>query len=135
MATAKIEYLGSLRTKITHVKSGTNTTTDAPVDNQGKGEFISPTDMVAAALGACMQTIVGIYCNERQIPFDKSTIEVNKIMSSAPRRISALEVRIDFRGNNWEEKHIKGIIAAAEACPVAKSIHPDIVLKYEYLFS
>lgn len=133
MATAKIEYLGSLRTKITHIKSGTSMTTDAPVDNQGKGEFISPTDMVAAALGSCINTIVGIYCNERQLAFESGIIEVTKIMTSGPRRISAIEVRIDFRGNDWEEKHIKGIIAAAQACPVAKSIHPDIEVKFEYL--
>jgi uncharacterized OsmC-like protein len=133
MATAKIEYLGSLRTKITHVKSGTSMTTDAPTDNQGKGEFISPTDMVAAALGACMETIIGIYCQERDIPFNHCNIEVTKIMASAPRRISELDVHVDLRNNNWNEKQIKGIIAAAEACPVAKSIHPDIVVRFEYM--
>jgi putative redox protein len=133
MTTAKIEYLGSLRTKITHVKSGTSMTTDAPVDNQGKGEFISPTDMVAAALGACMQTIIGIYCQERDIPFHHCTIEITKIMASAPRRISELDVHIDLRNNNFNEKQIKGVIAAAEACPVAKSIHPDIVVKFHYV--
>ena len=63
MATARIKYLGNLRTEVTHLKSGTQFNTDAPIDNKGKGAFISPTDMVAAALGACMQTIVGIYCN------------------------------------------------------------------------
>jgi putative redox protein len=133
MATAKIEYLGSLRTKITHIKSGTNMTTDAPTDNQGKGLFISPTDMVAAALGACMETIIGIYCQERDIPFNHCSIEVTKIMASAPRRISELDVHVDLRNNNWNEKQIKGIIAAAEACPVAKSIHPDIVVRFEYV--
>jgi uncharacterized OsmC-like protein len=133
MATAKIEYLGSLRTKITHIKSGTNMTTDAPTDNQGKGQFISPTDMVAAALGACMETIIGIYCQERDIPFNHCKIEVTKIMASAPRRISELDVHVDLSNNNWNEKQIKGIIAAAEACPVAKSIHPDIVVRFEYV--
>jgi len=133
MATAKIEYLGSLRTKITHVKSGTSITTDAPTDNQGKGQFISPTDMVAAALGACMETIIGIYCQERDIPFNHCIIDVTKIMASAPRRISELDVHVDLSNNNWNEKQIKGIIAAAEACPVAKSIHPDIVVRFEYV--
>jgi putative redox protein len=133
MATAKIEYLGSLRTKITHVKSGTSMTTDAPIDNQGKGEFISPTDMVAAALGACMETIIGIYCQERDIPFNHCTIEVTKFMASAPRRISELDVHVDLRNNNFNEKQIRAIIAAAEACPVAKSMHPDIVLRFEYV--
>jgi uncharacterized OsmC-like protein len=133
MATAKIEYLGSLRTKITHLNSGSSFSTDAPLDNKGKGAFISPTDMLAAALGACMQTIIGIYCDERHIPFETCTIEVIKTMASGPRRISALDVQVDFRGNDWKEQQIKGIIAAAEACPVAKSIHPDIVVRFEYL--
>jgi uncharacterized OsmC-like protein len=133
MATAKIEYLGSLRTEITHLQSGTSFSTDAPIDNKGKGEFISPTDLVAAALGACMETIVGIYCQERQISLNHCTIEVSKTMASGPRRISALDVQVDFRGNDWNDQQIKGIIAAAEACPVAKSIHPDIVVRFEYL--
>jgi uncharacterized OsmC-like protein len=133
MATAKIEYLGSLRTEITHLQSGTSFSTDAPIDNKGKGEFISPTDLVAAALGACMETIVGIYCQERQIFLNHCTIEVSKTMASGPRRISALDVQVDFRGNDWNDQQIKGIIAAAEACPVAKSIHPDIVVRFEYL--
>jgi putative redox protein len=132
MATAKIEYLGSLRTEITHLQSGTSFSTDAPLDNKGKGEFISPTDLVAAALGACMQTIVGIYCQERQIPMNHCIIEVSKTMASGPRRISALDVQVDFRGNDWNEQQIKGIIAAAEACPVAKSIHPEIELCFRY---
>jgi uncharacterized OsmC-like protein len=133
MATAKIEYLGSLRTEITHLQSETSFSTDAPIDNKGKGEFISPTDLVAAALGACMETIVGIYCQERQIFLNHCTIEVSKTMASGPRRISALDVQVDFRGNDWNDQQIKGIIAAAEACPVAKSIHPDIVVRFEYL--
>jgi uncharacterized OsmC-like protein len=133
MATAKIEYLGSLRTEITHLQSETSFSTDAPIDNKGKGEFISPTDLVAAALGACMETIVGIYCQERQISLNHCTIEVSKTMASGPRRISALDVQVDFRGNDWNDQQIKGIIAAAEACPVAKSIHPDIVVRFEYL--
>lgn len=134
MATARIKYLGNLRTEVTHLKSQTNFFTDAPTDNNGQGAYISPTDMVAAALCSCMQTIVGIYCNERRIPFEHCEIEVEKIMTSGPRRISALKLKIDFSGNNWETALQKGIRAAAEACPVAKSIHPDIELEFEYSF-
>lgn len=134
MATAQIEYSGELRTKITHLKSGSSFATDAPVDNHGKGEFISPTDMIAAALGACMETIIGIYCQERNIPFHRCEINVTKLMASAPRRISALEVHVDLSGNHFDEKQIKGIIAAAEACPVAKSIHPDIEVSFAYVY-
>ena len=134
MATAEIKYLGGLRTEVTHSKSQTKFTTDAPLDNQGKGEFISPTDLVAAALGSCMQTIVGIYCQERNITFDHCSIEVTKIMTDKPRRIAQLILKIDFSGNHWNERIRQGVISAAESCPVAKSIHSDIELVYEYNF-
>jgi len=134
MVTAEIVYQGELRTKITHKASGSSFNTDAPVDNHGKGESISPTDMLAAALGACMQTIIGIYCQERNIPFSHAKFNVNKIMASGPRRIAALEVNIDLTGNSWNEKQRKGIVAAAEACPVAKSLHPDIQISFAYSF-
>ena len=134
MATAEINYLGQLRTEVTHLRSKTSFKTDAPVDNQGKGEFISPTDLVAAALGACMQTIVGIYCQERNLDFKGCSIEVTKIMGERPRRIVELHLSLNFKGNVWDEKTKKGVRAAAEACPVAKSIHPEIKLAYLYSF-
>lgn len=134
MATVEINYLGELRTEITHIRSNTSFKTDAPIDNKGKGEFISPTDMVAAALGACMETIVGIYCQERDIEIRRMNVVVTKIMSDQPRRISELHVKLDFKGNAWDEKIQRSVRAAAEACPVAKSIHPDIKLKFEYVF-
>jgi len=130
MATAEIKYLGRLRTEVRHMRSNTTFNTDAPLDNQGQGAFISPTDMIAASLGACMQTIVGIYCQERQIKYEQAKISVTKIMGDKPRRIVRLELTLDFSGNNWDERIQKGIRAAAEACPVAKSIHPDIELVY-----
>jgi uncharacterized OsmC-like protein len=134
MATAEIVYLGNLRTEVTHVQSNTKFYTDAPLDNKGRGAFISPTDLVAAALGGCMETIVGIYCQEREIRFEFCTVQVTKIMGSAPRRITELHVLLNFVGNKWDNKVQKGVKAAAEACPVAKSIHPDILLKFDYRF-
>jgi uncharacterized OsmC-like protein len=134
MATAEIKYLGQLRTEVTHLQSKTTFKTDAPTDNQGKGEFISPTDLIAAALGACMQTIVGIYCQERNLTLNNCIIEVTKIMGSNPRRIVELHVNLDFRGNSWDEKTKRGVRVAAESCPVAQSIHPEILLVYEYSF-
>ncbi len=134
MATAEIRYLGELRTEITHLRSQTSFNTDAPLDNKGRGEFISPTDMVAAAMGACMETIVGIYCQEHDLPFHHAKITVIKIMADKPRRISALELHLDFSGNGWNEKTRRAVKAAAEACPVAKSIHPDIAIKFDYNF-
>lgn len=134
MATAEIKYLGGLRTEVRHLRSNTTFNTDAPLDNQGQGAFISPTDMIGASLGACMQTIVGIYCQERQIKYEHAKISVQKIMGDKPRRIVRLELILDFSGNDWDERIQKGVRAAAEACPVAKSIHPEIELIYSYQF-
>lgn len=134
MKTAEIKYLGGLRTEVRHLKSNTAFNTDAPLDNMGRGSFISPSDMIAASLGSCMQTIVGIYCQEREINFENATILVNKVMGDKPRRIIRLELNLNFSGNDWDERTQRGVRAAAEACPVAKSIHPDIELVYSYQF-
>lgn len=134
MKTAEINYLGQLRTEVEHIRSNTFFKTDAPVDNKGKGEFISPTDLVAAALASCMQTIIGIYCQERSLSFEHCKIEVTKVMTDNPRRIAELILDIDLRGNPWDQKTISSVKAAAESCPVAKSIHPDIKLVYNYAF-
>lgn len=134
MATAIVEYLGELRTKCTHVKSGVEVITDAPTDNNGKGDSFSPTDLVATAYASCMLTIVGIYCNQHRISFEHARAEVIKGMESGPRRIGSLEISIDFNGNNWDMNIQKRIIAAAEACPVAKSIHEGMEIKTSYKF-
>ncbi len=134
MATSKVEYLGSLRTKCTHLKSGTEIITDAPVDNNGKGEAFSPTDLVATAYISCMLTIVGIYCDNHNIDFKHGVAEVNKIMGSNPRRIEKLEIVVDFSGNNWDESIHQRIIKAAETCPVAKTIENDVEVLFEYQF-
>ena len=134
MATAVVEYLGDLRTKCTHLKSGVEVITDAPTDNNGKGESFSPTDLVATAYASCMLTIVGIFCNSEDIKFNHARAEVTKGMGSGPRRISSLKITIDFSGNDWDEKVQKRIIAAAEACPVAKSVHDDMEITTTYTF-
>ena len=103
MATARIEYLGELRTKCTHLRSGTEILTDAPVDNHGKGEAFSPTDLLATAYVSCMLSVVGIHCNENGIEMVGGTGEVTKVMASGPRRVEKLEISLDFSMNNWEE--------------------------------
>ena len=97
MATSRVEYLGELRTKCTHLKSGTEIYTDAPVDNNGKGESFSPTDLVATSYASCMLTIVGIYCEKNEIELKGATADVTKVMDASPRRIGALSIDIDFR--------------------------------------
>ncbi|MFT5858782.1 MAG: putative redox protein [Flavobacteriaceae bacterium] len=134
MATAVVEYLGGLRTKCTHVKSGTEIITDAPTDNNGKGEAFSPTDLVATAYLSCMITIIGIYCNKHEIAFSSARGEVVKSMATEPRRINGLNVIIDFTGNDWDEKTQRKITAAAETCPVAQSVNGEMEISFSYKF-
>ncbi len=126
MQTAHIKYLGDLRTEAVHLQSGNKIITDAPVDNQGKGEAFSPTDMVATALGSCMMTIMGISANTHHFDLVGTEIKVTKIMQSDPRRIGEIRVELFFPPNNYSEKEKKLIKLAADTCPVAKSLHPDL---------
>lgn len=134
MATAKIEYLGNLRTKCTHLKSGTEIITDAPTDNKGRGEAFSPTDLVATAYASCMITIIGIHCQENNIPFSNATATVEKNMESNPRRIGGINIDMDLSGNGWDQELQERISRIGEACPVAKSVHDGIVINFTYRF-
>ena len=93
MATIQTLYLGDLRTEITHVQSGNRVITDAPTDNNGKGEYISPTDMVAAALGSCMLTLMGIAARRLEIDLKGTRVEIQKVMAAEPRRIAEIRAR------------------------------------------
>ncbi|RFS24873.1 OsmC family peroxiredoxin [Chitinophaga silvatica] len=127
MQTASIVYTGELRTTATHLQSGTVIETDPPVDNNGKGERFSPTDLVAAALGSCMLTIMGIKARDNKWPIEGTKVSVQKIMGTDPRRITGLNVVIDFpQGLNLGEKERTILERAAHTCPVAHSIHPEI---------
>lgn len=134
MATARIEYLGNLRTKYTHLKSGTEIISDAPTDNKGKGETFSPTDLVASSYAGCMITIIGIHCQENDITFNRAVAEVDKIMESNPRRIGGINIIMDLSGNDWDKDIQERIIRVGEACPVAKSVHEGIVINFTYRF-
>ncbi len=126
METSKIEYLGGLRTRATHIKSGQHFITDAPVDNKGKGEAFSPTDLLATSLGACMVTIIGIAAAEHGFNIDGTEVKVTKIMESNPRRVGEVVVQFIFPKNNYTDKQKRMIENAAYTCPVAKSLHPDL---------
>lgn len=120
-------YLGSLRTEAEHLQSGNKLTTDAPLDNNGKGEFFSPTDLLATALGSCMLTIMGISAKAYGFNLDGTTIETEKIMGTDPRRVVELKLTINFPANNNYTPQQKRVIeSAAKTCPVANSLHPDI---------
>lgn len=134
MSTARVEYLGNLRTKCTHIQSGTEIITDAPVDNNGRGEAFSPTDLVATSYASCMITIIGIYCDQHALNFTHATAEVTKVMTTAPRRIGEIVIELDLSGNGWNEKEQEKVMRAAKACPVAKSVHEEITIVFDIKF-
>ena len=123
--TSKVTYLGDLCTKNQHLKSGDVFTTDAPLDNNGKGEAFSPTDTVATGLANCMLTVMGIKARNMDIDIAGTTAEVTKIMASDPRRISRIEVNIDFP-LSADDKTRQILEHTARTCPVIYSLHPDI---------
>jgi putative redox protein len=126
METARTKYLGDLRSEIVHVRSGSVITTDAPVDNKGKGENFSPTDMVAAALGSCIFTIMGIAAREHSFSIDGSTCSITKIMTDKPRKIGEIRIEIDFTGNELTEKEQKILEYCVKTCPVALSLNESV---------
>ncbi|WP_284651753.1 OsmC family protein [Flavobacterium terrisoli] len=132
MPTSKVTYLGSLRTSSVHLQSGSEIISDAPLDNNGKGEAFSPTDTVANGLATCMMTVMGIKARDLDVDFTGSTAEVTKIMAADPRRIS--EIHITFEMNLEADEKTKTILErTAETCPVNYSLHPDI--KREIVFN
>lgn len=123
----KTVYKGGLRTEIEHLQSGTTLITDAPLDNHGKGESFSPTDLFASSLGSCMLTIIGISAQSYGFSIDGTVIETEKIMGTDPRRVVELKLDITFpAGSNYTPQQKRLIESAAKTCPVANSLHPDI---------
>ena len=135
METAKTIYLGELRTEATHQKSGEKIITDAPPDNQGKGAYFSPTDLLATSLGSCMLTIMGIAARTHHINIDNTKISVSKIMASDPRRVSEIHIVFDMPALPYSEKEKAILKNAAINCPVAKSLHPDILQDVKFNYS
>ena len=123
--TSKVTYLGNLRTESVHLQSGSKMITDAPVDNHGKGEAFSPTDTVATALATCMITVMGIKANSMDVDIKGVTAEVTKIMSSNPRMISEIVVKVGFP-MTFTAKTRKILEKTGMNCPVLLSLHPDI---------
>ena len=126
MTTSKVTYQGDLRTTAIHLQSNNEIITDAPVDNQGKGEAFSPTDLLATSLASCMLTIIGIKARDMDIDIAGTTAEVMKVMAADPRRVSEVHVAITFN-QELDDKTQKIFYNTALTCPVAKSIHPDII--------
>ncbi|RYZ83395.1 MAG: OsmC family peroxiredoxin, partial [Moraxellaceae bacterium] len=104
MATISAVYSGELRTEATHIASGNTIITDAPKDNQGRGEAFSPSDLVCAALGSCMATIMGIVAKRHNLAIEGTRIHITKIMAADPRRIIEIVIDFNFPANNFNEK-------------------------------
>ena len=133
--TSKIIYKGGLRTEMTHLQSGTIVETDAPVDNNGKGERFSPTDLVATALGSCMLTIIGIAGNTHGFNIEGTEVEITKIMTSAPRKIGEIIVKMIIKGQDSYSDKEKAIIQnAAMTCPVFLTLHEDVKKTVEFVW-
>lgn len=126
METIRTKYTGNLRTIASHVQSGNELITDAPLDNQGRGEAFSPTDLLATALGSCMMTIMGIAARTHGFNLDGTSFKTTKIMASNPRRVGEVMIEFSFPANHFSEKEKKLIEHASKTCPVALSLHPDV---------
>lgn len=126
MASMSGEYLGGLRTRDTHHLSNNQIITDAPPDNNGKGEAFSPTDLVCAALSSCMMTLMGILAEREGIPLTGLKAEITKIMASNPRRISEIQIVFSHPSLQATDAQKQKLTHAALTCPVACSLREDI---------
>jgi putative redox protein len=131
MTTIETTYLGGLRTEATHIQSGNKLITDAPTDNQGRGEAFSPTDLLSASLGSCMLTIMGILARNQNINIDDTKCSITKIMAANPRRVGEIKIAFQFP-EQYSEKEQKMLENAALTCPVYESLHPDLVKTVDF---
>jgi putative redox protein len=126
MAQFHIHYQGQLRTQATHLASGTQILTDAPVDNHGRGEAFSPTDLACVALATCIITTIGIWAEKEHIDLKDTKLEVAKVMQAAPRLIAQIDIDIHVSNKSLNSEQKAKMEDLAHNCPVAKSLHPDL---------
>jgi putative redox protein len=132
MVKISVLYKGSLNCVVTHGPSGQSFSTDAPLDNHGKAEFISPTDMLTASLASCIATIMGIRAEKENIDLKGLSIEAEKEMASNPRRIGKVTLNITYP-RKYTEKEYRLLETVPDVCPVTKSLHPDLIIETNYL--
>ena len=126
MPTVKTTYLGDLRTETIHLQSGTVIVTDAPVDNRGKGQSFSPTDLLATSLGNCIMTIMGIKAMDNGIDLAGTELDITKIMAENPRRVAEVVMEFKFPPKGYTSEQKKLIESVAGISPVPLSVHPDL---------
>jgi len=135
MDTASVTYLGELRTEATHLRSGEQLITDAPPDNQGRGEAFSPSDLLSTSLACCMMTIMGIAARDKGIPMNGLKARVVKHMTPAPRKVERIEVHLELNGEGLGDRE-RGILEnAARNCPVARSLREDLVQDIHFSYT
>ena len=130
-----VTYQGSLRNQATHLRSGNTLTTDAPLDNNGKGEAFSPTDLLCTSLATCMITLMGITAESKGIAIGNITADIEKVMASNPRRVSEIHIAIQIPNLNYSDREKTIIEQAALTCPVAKSLNPEILQKVHFHYT
>jgi len=136
MSTISTTYSGNLRTQAIHNASGNAIITDAPVDNNGRGEAFSPTDLVCAALGSCMVTIMGMVAERNNIQLEGTKMEITKKMAADPRRISEIQIIFNLPSEVTYSAKEKALLEnAARTCPVALSLHPDVYQNVTFNYS
>ncbi len=134
MTTATIKYLGNLRTESLHHESNSTIFSDAPKDNNGNGENFSPTDLTAVSLASCMLTVMGISAAKKGYNFTEASATVQKTMGTAPRRIVRLEIQVRVKDEAYTDEQKHSLKQIAKKCPVALSLHPDIVQEVYFEF-
>ena len=130
--TASIIYQGDLRCKATHLQSGTEIETDAPTDNQGKGEKFSPTDALCVSLATCIITTLAIKARSMSLELRDTKLEVTKHMLKDPRRVGQIDLAIFFPKLEVNEEQKLTLQETGNNCPVAKSLHPDLIMNIQY---
>ena len=132
--TSTVVYNGELRTTCTHLRSGSFFETDAPIDNNGKGQRFSPTDLMATSLATCMVTVMGIKARNMGLDIYDIKVDVEKIMKSEPRRVSGINLTfsIPHHLNNLDDKTKQILKNTGTTCPVQLSIHPDIEVNIDW---
>lgn len=132
--TSTVVYEGDLRTTCTHLRSGNHFETDAPVDNNGKGERFSPTDLMATSLATCMVTVMGIKAKSMGFDLGGVSVEVEKIMKADPRRVGGINLFFHFPDalKTVDEKTKQILKHTGNTCPVQQSIHPDIAVTVDW---
>ena len=135
MPTLQTTYLGELRTECKHLQSGTIILTDAPTDNQGRGEAFSPTDLVATALATCIITTMGLYAQREAIDLRNTVINTTKIMQASPRRIAEIAIEIKFPQNFQATTHQRELLERiANTCPVSASLSDEVKQTVTFIY-